>query len=59
MTENHLRHVNALIFVDLDRYSLAVVPDRYQVLLWPYLHLDLVHGLVSLEVIGRVNEYLV
>lgn len=59
MAEYHLRHVNALLLVDLDGDAVAVVVDGDAALVGVDLDAEGVHGGVALLVVGGVDEYLV
>jgi hypothetical protein len=45
--------------VDLHGDALAVVPDFNLAPLWVNFHLDQVLGLIVLEIVSRVDQYLV
>lgn len=55
LTEDHLGDVAIVLFVDLNRDALAVVPDRDQVVCLVYVNLDAVHPGVPLEVVGSID----
>lgn len=59
VAEYHLRHVNALLLVDLDGDAVAVVVDGDAALVGVDLDAEGVHGGVALLVVGGVDEYLV
>ena len=59
LTKNHLRNVAVVLLVERDGDTLAIVPDGYHVLLRLDFHLDQIHRLVSLKVVGGIHQNLI
>ena len=59
MAKNHFRDVDAFALVNLNRDAFSIVPDRDVVLFLVDVHLDHVHAIVPLKVVGSVYKNLV
>ena len=59
LTEDQLWHIHFVLSMNLDRDTLAIVEHRNLVLLGVNIDLNQVHGAVTLEVIGGVDQNLI
>ena len=59
LTEDHVRHIPIVDFVDLHRDTLAIIPDLNDVVLWVDGDLDHVLSLVVLVVFCRIYQSLI